>query len=99
MQNQVVKVMAPERLGPQERKVIVHVFIWEILAIMTQVSDVAPGPLVLLWGGILVTVQCCTVFVINYICYQCIHKMSVMILYYDNCNISSCHIFVFYVIT
>jgi hypothetical protein len=48
MQNQVVKAMVPERLGPQYKKVILHVFIWEISASMTQVSDVAPGPLVLL---------------------------------------------------
>jgi hypothetical protein len=43
MQSQVVKVMVLERLGPQQRKVILHVFIWEILANMTQVSDVALG--------------------------------------------------------
>jgi hypothetical protein len=42
MQSQVVKVMVPEWLGPQKGKVI----IWEILANMTPVSDVAPGPLV-----------------------------------------------------
>jgi hypothetical protein len=29
-----------------KRKVMLHVFIGEILADMTQVSDVAPGPLV-----------------------------------------------------
>jgi hypothetical protein len=45
-QNQVVKVMIPERLGPQYRKVIVHVFIWEILINMTQVRDAALGSLV-----------------------------------------------------
>jgi hypothetical protein len=31
------------------KKVTLHVFICEILAKMTQVSDVAPGPLVLLF--------------------------------------------------
>jgi hypothetical protein len=31
----------------KEIKVTLHVFIGEILANMTQVSDVAPGPLVL----------------------------------------------------
>jgi hypothetical protein len=46
MQSQVVKVIVPEWLGPQLRKVILHVFIWEILANMTQVSNVAPGPFV-----------------------------------------------------
>jgi hypothetical protein len=45
MQNHVVKVMVPEQLGPQKRKVILHVFVCEILANMTQVSDVAPGSL------------------------------------------------------
>jgi hypothetical protein len=42
MQNQIVKVMVQEHLGPQYRKVILHAFIWETLANMTQVSDVAP---------------------------------------------------------
>jgi hypothetical protein len=46
MQNQVVKVMVPEWLGQQERKVILHVIILEILANMTQLSNVAPGPVV-----------------------------------------------------
>jgi hypothetical protein len=44
MQNQVVKVMTSGRLGPQLRKVIVHVFISEILANMPKVSNLAPGP-------------------------------------------------------
>ena len=44
MQNQVFKVMVPELLEPQERKVILHVFLREILAKRTQVSDVAHGP-------------------------------------------------------
>jgi hypothetical protein len=51
MQNQVdtvVKGMVQEQLGPQSRKVTLHVFMCKILANMTQVSDVAPGPLVLL---------------------------------------------------
>jgi hypothetical protein len=39
--------MVVEQLGPQLKKVILHVFIWEILAYMIQVSDVAPGLLVL----------------------------------------------------
>ena len=38
--------MVPELLGPHERKVILHVFLREILAKRTQVSDVAHGPLV-----------------------------------------------------
>jgi hypothetical protein len=43
MQNQVIKAMVPEQL----RKVTLHVFIYaKYLANMTQVSDVAPGPLV-----------------------------------------------------
>jgi hypothetical protein len=46
MQNQVVRVMVSERLGPQWRKVILHVFIWEILTNMTQVSDMAHVPFV-----------------------------------------------------
>jgi hypothetical protein len=33
-------------LGPHQRKVTLHVFMCKILANMTQVSDVAPGPLV-----------------------------------------------------
>jgi hypothetical protein len=51
MQSQVLKVIVPELLGPQQRKVILHVFLWEILAKMTQVSDVAPGPLVCICKG------------------------------------------------
>jgi hypothetical protein len=43
MQCHIVKVMIPEWLGPQYGKVILHVFIWEILADMTQVNDVALG--------------------------------------------------------
>jgi hypothetical protein len=46
MQNPVIKVMVLELFGPELRKVILHVFLWEILAKMTQVSDVAPGPIV-----------------------------------------------------
>jgi hypothetical protein len=49
MQNQVdtvVKGMVPEQLGPQWKKVTLHVFMYKILANMTQMSDVAPGPLV-----------------------------------------------------
>jgi hypothetical protein len=46
MQSHTFKVMVPEQLGPQSRKVILYVLIWEILANMTQVSDVAHGPLV-----------------------------------------------------
>jgi hypothetical protein len=34
--------MVPEQLGPEKRKVTLH----EILANMTQVSDVVPGPLI-----------------------------------------------------
>jgi hypothetical protein len=45
MQSHVVKVMVPKKLRPQYRKVILHVFTWEIMANMTQVSDVAHGPL------------------------------------------------------
>jgi hypothetical protein len=59
MKSQVVKAMVPELLWPQERKVILYVFLWEILAKMTQVSDVAPGPLVILW------VFVCLFFVCN----------------------------------
>jgi hypothetical protein len=33
-------------MGPQERKVILHVFIFEILAKLTQASDVTPELLV-----------------------------------------------------
>jgi hypothetical protein len=43
MQNQVEKVMVPKQLEPQKRKAILHVFIWEIYANMTQVSDLASG--------------------------------------------------------
>jgi hypothetical protein len=43
----LVKVMVPEQLRPQQRKVILHVFLREILAKRTQVSDVAHGPLVI----------------------------------------------------
>jgi hypothetical protein len=53
MQNQVdnvVKGMIPEQLGPQLRKVTLHVFMCKILANRIQVSDVAPGPLVLFYG-------------------------------------------------
>jgi hypothetical protein len=49
MQNQVdtvVKGMVPEQFGPHWKKVTLHVFMCKILANMTQVSDVAPGPLV-----------------------------------------------------
>jgi hypothetical protein len=49
MRNQVdtvVKGMVPEQLGPQKRKVTLQVFMCKILANMTQVSDVTPGPLV-----------------------------------------------------
>jgi hypothetical protein len=46
MQNKVVKVIVQERVGPQYRYVIFHVFKWEILATMIQVSDVVRGPLV-----------------------------------------------------
>jgi hypothetical protein len=35
MQNEDVKVIVQEWLGPQLRKEILHVFIWEILAHMT----------------------------------------------------------------
>jgi hypothetical protein len=40
-----VEVKVPEWFGSQYRKAIVHVLKWEILADMTQVSDVAPVPL------------------------------------------------------
>jgi hypothetical protein len=40
MQNQVAKIVVPDQLGPHWKKVMLHVFIWEILANMTQVSDV-----------------------------------------------------------
>ena len=46
MQSYVFKVMVPGLLGSQERKVILHLFLREILAKRTQVSDVAHGPLV-----------------------------------------------------
>jgi hypothetical protein len=42
----VVKGIVPEQLGPQSRKVTLHVFMCKILANMTQVSDVALEPLV-----------------------------------------------------
>jgi hypothetical protein len=45
MQSQVVNVMVPEWLLPQKGKAILHVFIWEILINTTQVSNVAPEPL------------------------------------------------------
>jgi hypothetical protein len=48
MQNQVVKVMVPEWLEPLQRKVILHVFIWGILAKKTVVSDLASVPLVVI---------------------------------------------------
>jgi hypothetical protein len=49
MHNQVVlKSRGPEAVGATIKKVTLHVFVCEILANMTQVSDVTPGPLVVL---------------------------------------------------
>jgi hypothetical protein len=42
LQSQVINVTVPKRL-----RAVLHVFIWEILASMIQVSDVAPWSLVL----------------------------------------------------
>jgi hypothetical protein len=53
MQNKVVKVRVPKQLGLQQRKVILHVFIREILANITQVSDVASEPLFIGWINLL----------------------------------------------
>jgi hypothetical protein len=49
MQNQVdtvVKGMVPEQLGPQQRKATLHMFMCKILANMTLLGDVDPGPIV-----------------------------------------------------
>jgi hypothetical protein len=43
----LLKLYGPGVVGATiKRKVILHVFVWEILADMTQVSDVAPVPFV-----------------------------------------------------